>query len=104
MPLLNTYSQFCKTSITLQPAKQGLFSLIPEAAAHMNFAVDFVGFFRTPFHCGNQMQNWCYKKSPKLSRKHLRWSLFLIKLQVSDLKIFKKDFRPGAFMLILGYF
>ena len=44
-----TYSQFCKTSITLQPAKQGLFSLIPEAAAHMNFAVNFVGFFRTPF-------------------------------------------------------
>ena len=37
-----TYSQFCKTSITLQPAKQGLFSLIPEAAAHMNFTMSFV--------------------------------------------------------------
>ena len=45
-------------------AKQGLFSLIPEAAAHMNFAVDFVGFFRTPFHCGNQMQNWVPKNLP----------------------------------------
>ena len=44
-----TYSQFCKTSLTLQPAKQGLFSLILEAAAHMNFAVNFVGVFRTTF-------------------------------------------------------
>ena len=44
-----TYSEFCKTSINLQPAKQSLFSLIPEAAVHMNFAVNFVEFFRTHF-------------------------------------------------------
>ena len=35
--------------LILQPAEQGLFSLIPEAAAQMNFAVNFVEFFRTPF-------------------------------------------------------
>ena len=28
-------------------AKQGLFSLIPEAAVHMNFAVNVTEFFRT---------------------------------------------------------
>ena len=32
----------------LQPAKQGLFSLIPEAAVHINFAVNLARFFRTP--------------------------------------------------------
>ena len=42
-------NQFCKTSINFQPAMQGLFSLIPKAVAHMNFALNFVGFFRTPF-------------------------------------------------------
>ena len=31
--------------MNLQPAKQGLFSLIPESAVDMNFAVRF---FRTP--------------------------------------------------------
>ena len=47
---LNTdLSQFCKTSVTLQLAKQGLFSLIPEATAHVNFAMNFVGFLRTTF-------------------------------------------------------
>ena len=52
-----TYSQFCKISITLQPAKQGLFSLIPEAATHMNFDVNFVGFLEHLFCIiyGNQI-------------------------------------------------
>ena len=31
----------------LQPAKQGLISLIPEAAVHINFAVNLARFFRT---------------------------------------------------------
>ena len=47
---LNTdLHQFCKTSINFQPAIQGLFSLIPKAVVHMNFALNFVEFFRTPF-------------------------------------------------------
>ena len=33
----------------LQPAKQGLLSQTAEAAVHMNFVVNFAGFFRTPF-------------------------------------------------------
>ena len=32
----------------LQPAKQALFPLISEAAAHMNFTLNFVKFFATP--------------------------------------------------------
>ena len=42
------YSQFCKISINLQLAKQGLFSLIPEAVIYMNFAMNIARFFRTP--------------------------------------------------------
>ena len=49
IPYILTYSQFCKTSRNLQPAKQGLFSQTAEAAVHMNFVVNFAGFFRTPF-------------------------------------------------------
>ena len=42
-----SYSQFCKTSKNLPPAKQCLFSLIPEAAVHINFAVNLARFFGT---------------------------------------------------------
>ena len=45
---LNTdLHQFYKTSINFQPVIPGLFSLIPKAVAHMNFALNFVGVFRT---------------------------------------------------------
>ena len=45
---LNTdVSQFCKTLINFQLLKQGLFSLIPEEAVHMNFAMNFPRFFMT---------------------------------------------------------
>ena len=44
----NTLStEFCKISNNLQPAKQSLFSLIPEAAVHINFTVNLERFFRT---------------------------------------------------------
>ena len=43
-----TYSQTCETSINLQLTKQGIFSIIPEAAVHMNLAMNIARFFRTP--------------------------------------------------------
>ena len=69
---LNTaYSPFCKTSINLQPAKQGLFSLIPEAAVHMNFDVNVAELFRIPFCIpyDDQIQNRCSRKSRKILEK-----------------------------------
>ena len=64
-------SQFCKTPINLQPAKQGLFLLIPEAAVHMNFAVNFARFFRTLIlnNIDNHIKNRCSKKSRENSRE-----------------------------------
>ena len=59
---LNTdFSQFCKTSKNLQPAKQGLFALIPEAAIHINFAMNLARFFRTPtlYYIDDHIQNRC---------------------------------------------
>ena len=58
-----TYSKLCKTSINLQPDKQGLFSLIPEAVAHMNFAVNFARFFSTLilYSIGNHIGNHNHK-------------------------------------------
>ena len=63
-----TYRQFCKTRINLQPAKQVLFSLIPETAVHMSFAVNLARFFRTPilYYIDNHIQNRCSKKSRKI--------------------------------------
>ena len=57
--------------MNLQPAKQGIFSLIPEAAVHMNFAVNFARFFRTPilYNIDNHTQRKCSKKSRKLHGK-----------------------------------
>ena len=75
---LNTDSHLCKTSKNLQPAKQGLFSLIPEAAIHINFAVNLARFFRTPIldYIDNHIQNKCSKKSRKIHGKPLLESLF----------------------------
>ena len=76
-----TYSKFCKTSINLQPAKQGLLSLIPEAVVHMNFAVNFARFFSTLilYSIGNHIQNRCFKKSRKIhGSKYLLNELFLL--------------------------
>ena len=46
--LILTYRQSCKTSVNLQPATLSIFSAIPEAALHKNFAVNIARFFRTP--------------------------------------------------------
>ena len=85
-----TYSQFCKTRINLQPAKQGLFSLIPETAIHMSFAVNLARFFRTPilYYIDNHIQNRCSKNLAKFMGKHLRWNLFVIKMQASCLQFY----------------
>ena len=71
IPWIPTYSQYCKTSKNLQPAKQGLFLLIPEAAVHMSFAVNFLRFFRTPilYYIDNHIQNRSSKKSRKIRGK-----------------------------------
>ena len=71
---LNTdLSYFCKTSKNLQPAKQGLFSLIPEAAVHINFAVNLARFFRTPilYYIDNHIQIGVPKDLAKFMGKHL---------------------------------
>ena len=62
---LNTDLQSLLQNIkNLQPAKQGLFLLIPEAAVHINFAVNLARFFRTPilYYIDNHIQNRCSKK------------------------------------------
>ena len=55
----------------MQPAKQGLFSLIPEAAVHINFAVNLARFFRTPrlYYIDDHIQNRRSKKSRKIHGK-----------------------------------
>ena len=45
----------------------------------------------------NQMQNKYSKNLAKFSKKNLCWSLFLIKLQILDLQIFKKDTSAQVF-------
>ena len=85
-----TYSQFCKTSKKMQPAKQDLLSLIPEAAVHINFAVNLARFFRTPllYYIDNHIQNRCSKKSRKVHGKTPLMESLLIKLQVSGLQFY----------------
>ena len=55
--------------MNLQPAKQGLFSLIPEAAVYIDFAVNFARFFgtHTLYNRDNHTKNKCSKKSRKNS-------------------------------------
>ena len=68
----------------LQPAKEGLFSLIPEAVVHMNFAGSLAKFFRTTilYYIDNYTQNiGVLKNFAKFMEKHLCWNLFLIKVQ-----------------------
>ena len=72
---LESFLQIIKKK--LQPPKQGLFSLIPEAAVHINFAVNLAKFFRTPilYYIDNLIQNLT-----KFMGKRLCWNHFLIKL------------------------
>ena len=55
----------------MQPAKQGLLSLIPEAAVHINFVVNLARLFRIPIldYIDNPTQNRCSKKSREIHGK-----------------------------------
>ena len=111
MPSILTYSHFCKASKNLQPAKPGLFSLIPEAAVHINFAVNLARFFRTPilYYIDNHIQNRCSKKSRKIHGKtSLLEPLFdkaaglrpaiLLKRHFSPAILLKRHFSTGVFL------
>ena len=99
---LNTdLSYFCKTSKNLQPAKQGLFSLIPEAAVHINFAVNLARFFRTPtlYYIDNHVKNRCSKKSRKICGKTpLLESLFNKAAGLRPAILLKRRFSTGVFL------
>ena len=100
-PYILTYSQFCKTSINFQLAKQGLFSLIPEAAVNMNFAVNFVSFLEHLFCItyNNHIQNRCSKKSCKIHwKKTVLGSLFYKAAGLRPAALLKRHFSTGAFL------
>ena len=95
------YSQFCKTSVNLQLAKQGLFSLIPEAAVNMNFAVNFVSLLEHLFCItnNNHVQNKCSKKSCKIHWKTpVLESLFNKAAGLRPVTLLKRHFSTGAFL------
>ena len=85
-------------------AKQSLFSLIPEAAVHMNFAVNFARFFRTPilYNIDNHMQSRCSKKSCKTHGKMLVLkSLFNKTVDLRLAILLNWHFSRGVFLWIL---
>ena len=73
IPSILTYCQFCKTSKNLQPAKQGLFSLMPEVAVHINFAVNLARIFITSilYYIDNHIQRGVLKNLKNFMGKHL---------------------------------
>ena len=106
-PYILTCSQFCKTSINLQSAIQGLFSLIPEAAVHINFAVNFAGFLEHLFCItyDNQIHNRCSKKSRKILEKTPVLESLLNKAAGLWLRnFFKKTLRRRCFPVNFGKF
>ena len=100
---LLTYSQFCKTSKNFQSTKQGLLSVIPEAAICINFVVNLAIYFRTPilishrYYIDNHIQKRCSKKSRKIHGKTPLLESLLIKLQVSGLQFYLKDTSAQVF-------
>ena len=88
-------------SKNLQPARQGLFSLIPEADVLMNFAVNLAIFFRTPilYYIDNHIQNRCSKKSRKIHGKTpLLESLFNKAAGLRPAILLKRHFSTGVFL------
>ena len=95
------FNQFCKPSINLQSAKQGLFSLIPEAAVHSNFTVNLARFFRTPIRAprDNRIQIKCSKKSRKIDWKTpVLGSLFDKAAGLRLATLSKSHFSTGVFL------
>ena len=102
-----TYSQFCKAAKNLWPAKQGLFSGIPEAAVDVNFAVNLARFFRTPisYYIDNHIQNRCSKNSRKFHGKMpLPASLFNKAAGLRPSILLKRHFSTGVFLWIIKKF
>ena len=84
----------------MQPAKQGLFSQITEAAVYINFAVNLARFFRTPllYYIDNHIQNRGSKKSRKIHGKTpLLASLFNKAASLRPAILLKRNFSTGAF-------
>ena len=85
----------------MQPAKQGLFSLIPEAAVHINFDVNLARFFRIPIfgYIDNPIQNRFSKKSCKIHGKTpLLESLFIKAAGLMPAIFLKRHFNTGVFL------
>ena len=105
---LNTDLQSVLPNIKkLQPGKQGLFSLIPEAAVHMNFAVNLARFCRTPvlYYIDNHIQNRCSKKYRKIHWKTpFLESLFNKAAGLKPAILLKRHFSTGVFLWILKIF
>ena len=102
-----TYSQFCKAAKTLRPVKQGLFSVIPEAAVQINFAVNLARLFRTPisYYIDNHTQNRCSKNSSKIHGKMLLpASLFNKAAGLRPSFLLKRHFSTGVFLWIMKKF
>ena len=99
---LNTDLQSVLPNIKkLQPGKQGLFSLIPEAAVHMNFAVNLARFCRTPvlYYIDNHIQNRCSKKYRKIHWKTpFLESLFNKAAGLKPAILLKRHFSTGVFL------
>ena len=101
IPQILAYSQFFKTSKNLQPTKQGLFSLILEAAIQINFAVSLARFFRIPIlyiiiyvmqYRQKQPSRGVLKKGvlkicSKFTGEHPCWSVISNKLQSNFFEI-----------------
>ena len=85
----------------LQSGKQGLFSLIPEAAVHMNFAVNLARFCRTPvlYYIDNHIQKRCSKKYRKIHWKTpFLESLFNKAAGLKPAILLKRHFSTGVFL------
>ena len=81
--------------------KQGRFSLIPEVAVNMNFAMNFVSFLEHLFCItyNNHMQNKCSKKPCKIHWKtYVLESFFNKAAGLRPATLLKRHFSTGAFL------
>ena len=99
--------QYLKYWLKVNSAKQGLFSLIPERAVDMSFAVNLARFFRTPvlYYIDNHIQNRCSKNYRKIRGKiPLLESLFNKAAGLRPVILLKRHFSTGVFLWILKNF
>ena len=99
--------QYLKYWLKVNSAKQGLFSLTPERAVDMSFAVNLARFFRTPvlYYIDNHIQNRCSKNYRKIHGKiPLLESLFNKAAGLRPVILLKRHFSTGVFLWILKNF